>query len=167
MRERKRMYNVSFNTISASINNLFSLVDKENNLRNVTLYTETDNALHTMIALKDCKADTKINRVTYQVFDENTKRNATVYIYFKKDNKAVFECSDTYLKEFKASKEETTKRFKQGRTNVISTNYESTLKSLLALHKIVLEEKKASTTKKTTAKKATTKAVKKTVKATK
>ena len=160
------MYNVSFSTISASINNLFSLVDKENNLRNVTLYTETDNALHTMIALKDCKADTKINRVTYQVFDTNTKRNATVYIYFKKDGKVIFECSDTYLKDFKASKEETTKRFKQGRTNVISTNYESTLNNLLALHSIVIE-KKANTTKKASATKAKTKAVKKTVKATK
>lgn len=161
------MYNVEFKTIKASINNLFSVVEKENNLRNVTLYTETDNALHTMISLTDCKDDTRINRVTYQVFDENTKRNATVYIYFKKDNKAVFECSDTYLKDFKASKEETAKRFKQGRTNVITTNYNATLISLLKLHKIVLEEKKASTTKKTSATKAKTSATKATKKATK
>ena len=152
-----------YNEIESTINTLETLVSKENNLRAVSLYTETNNAQFTLIAKSDCKKETEINRVTFQVLDETTKRNATVYIYFRA-KETCFECSDTFLKDYSTKDFETSKRFKKDRTNILTTDFEKTLFNLLAHHNIKLEKKateKKATTKKATEKKAQKKVVNK------
>lgn len=151
------MLNRKYSEIKNTIARLHALVKQENNLRALSLYTETDNALYTLIAIEDCKSETLLNRVTFQVFDENTKRNSTTYCYFKKDNKVCFEVANTFVKDFKASTSETVKAFKKDRTNIYSTNAIVTLKKLLALHNIQFEEVKATKKERATKKEATKK----------
>ena len=143
-----------YNEIESTINTLETLVSKENNLRAFSIYTETDNAQYTLIAQSECKKETEVNRLTFQVLDETTKRNATVYIYFRA-TETCFECSDTFLKDYSFTDYEKAKRFKKDRTNVLTTDFEKTLFNLLAHHNIKLEKK--ATEKKATEKKATTK----------
>ena len=135
----KKQYSEIKNTVAT----LEKLVKQENNLRAISLYTDTDNAQYTLIASVDCKSDTEINRITFQVFDESTKRNSTVYVYFRVNN-ICFECADTFISKYKLSAHETSKRFKKDRTNVLSTDFEKTLFALLKLHNITVQENKKS-----------------------
>lgn len=115
-----------------------------------------------LVSENECEkinADEDISRIRFQIVDENTKRNSTVYIKLR--DKVFCECSLTFLQNYKLAKYETRKTFKANRADEIVTDYEhlsSTISNLLALHniKLVLEStaKKTSSAKKRTAKKA-------------
>lgn len=146
----KRQFSELKNTIAT----LEKLVQQENNLRAISIYHETENAEHTLIASDDCKNETEINRITFQVLDENTKRNSTVYIYFRANNNTCFECANTFLKNYTLKAYETSKSFKHIRTNIITTDFEKTLFSLLKLHNITVSENKKASANKKASKKA-------------
>lgn len=115
-----------------------------------------------LVSENECEkinADEDISRIRFQIVDENTKRNSTVYIKLR--DKVFCECSLTFLQNYKLAKYETRKTFKANRADEIVTDYEhlsNTISNLLALHniKLVFEStaQKTSTSKKRTAKKA-------------
>lgn len=115
-----------------------------------------------LVSENECEkinADEDISRIRFQIVDENTKRNSTVYIKLR--DKVFCECSLTFLQNYKLAKYETRKTFKANRADEIVTDYEhlsNTISNLLALHsiKLVLETtaQKTSTSKKRTTKKA-------------
>lgn len=111
-------------------------------------------------------ADEEIARIRFQILDENTKRNSTVYV--KMRDKVYIECKRSFLINYKLNDFETRKTFKESQAlDDIVTDYEhlaQTITSLLAVHDINLKLEKKATEKKikkATEKKATKKAVNK------
>ena len=133
------MKTVLFKEIESTLNRLEELTATQTNVRHLIIDEQTELYDLSEIALKDCKEETKISRFRFQLFNESTKRNSTVYVYIRetKDGKKkfVFECDVKLLEAYKVVESyEERKVFKTGkRDNIITTNYVNTLSKILTL----------------------------------
>ena len=147
---------IKYQEVKETLTRLNKLINAKSNLRNVTLYVNGESLEFDCISEKDCKPETEINRITFQVFDENTKRNSTVYIYFKKRG-IDFECSNTFMQGYKINeKKEKINPMRATRKFITTTDFNYTMFNLLKLHGIKEETKTATTKKKTATKKTAT-----------
>ena len=154
---------ITQNTTNKALKNVLAtmsaLTESNKDFRNVSLYAKTESDLLHLISDKELTEKTELSRVTFQILDSETKRNSTVYIYFRANNIYCFECSNSFLKDYKTSDFESLKRFKETRTNLLTNDIERTFKSLMT-HKAIITESKTETKKATTNKATKKKEVK-------
>ena len=150
---------MKYSELKAHVNTLNTLIEKNATFKKIDLYVEKT----TLIAQSECKDDTEIDRITFTITDENTKRSSTVYCYFHKATKknfqteTHFECSKSFLTNFTEEKEKefrTLFKESQQRYNVFTKDFATTLYRLLEVHNIKREVSTAQKTKSTAKKSA-------------
>lgn len=154
---------MKYSEIKALVNAIDNARKDKNNLKAYTLDKyfvdeTTKRAIKTQFVLvseNECEtinSEEDIARIRFQVLDENTKRNSTVYVKLR--DRVFIECKRSFLLNYKLNTFETRKTFKESQAlDEIVTDYEhltQTITSLFALHNIDIKLKETSAKKKST-----------------